>query len=63
VAGLLAAGHIRSGEQLIDAQQVTRRAQSLVCLEPLYAGRLVNAIIVRIQALVLPIRTLVFSGH
>jgi multidrug resistance efflux pump len=105
VQDFIAAGQIRSGEQLIDAQQVTRPGTILVFLEPLYEGGLegvtpgsscianaytsnhdliasgqvgatkglvlhavdavglVHAMILRIQALVLPIQTLVFSGH
>jgi multidrug resistance efflux pump len=105
VQDFIAAGQIRSGEQLIDAQQVVRPGTILVFLEPLYEGGLegvtpgsscianaytsnhdliesgqvgatkglvlhavdavglVHAMILRIQALVLPIRTLVFSGH
>ena len=102
----IAAGQFRGGEQLIDAQQVTRPGTILVFLEPLYEGglegvtpgsscianayssnhdadrrgkerarcgawfftrwmrsALVHALILRIQALVLPIKTLVFSGH
>jgi multidrug resistance efflux pump len=105
VQDFIAAGQFRSGEQLIDAQQVVRPGTILVFLEPLYEGGLesvtpgsscianaytsnhdliesgqvgttkglvlhavdavglVHAMILRIQALVLPIRTLVFSGH
>jgi multidrug resistance efflux pump len=105
VQDFIAAGQIRSGEQLIDAQQVLRPGTILVFLEPLYEGGLegvtpgsscianaytsnhdliesgqvsatkglvlhavdavglVHAMILRIQALVLPIQTLVFSGH
>src|SRR5919112_236931 len=101
----IAAGQVRSGEQLIDAQQVTRPGTILVFLEPLYEGGLegvtpgsscianaytsnhdliasgkvgtlkgvvlhavdavglVHAMILRIQALLLPIQTLVFGGH
>ena len=104
-AGLIAAGQFRGGEQLIDAQQVTRPGTLLVFLEPLYRGGLdgvtpgsscianaysnnhdmiaakdtstmrrmalhvvdalglVHALILRLQALVLPFKTLVFSGH
>jgi multidrug resistance efflux pump len=105
VQDFIAAGQIRSGEQLIDPQQVVRPGTILVFLEPLYEGGLegvtpgsscianaytsnhdliesgqvgttrglvlhavdavglVHAMILRIQALVLPIQTLVFSGH
>jgi multidrug resistance efflux pump len=105
VQDFIAAGQIRSGEQLIDPQQVMRPGTILVFLEPLYAGGLdgvtpgsscianayssnheliasgqvgttrglvlhavdavglVHAMLLRIQALVLPIQTLVFSGH
>ena len=105
VQDFIAAGQFRGGEQLIDAQQVTRPGTILVFLEPLYEGGLegvtpgsscianayssnheliaggnigatrrlalhavdavgvVHAMILRIQALVLPIKTLVFSGH
>jgi multidrug resistance efflux pump len=105
VQDFIAAGQIRSGEQLIDAQQVLRPGTILVFLEPLYEGGLegvtpgsscianaytsnhdliesgqvsatkglvlhavdavglVHAMILRIQALVLPIQTLVFAGH
>src|SRR5215216_5736759 len=105
VQDFIAAGQFRGGEQLVDAQQVTRPGTILVFLEPLYTGGLdgvtpgsscianayssnhdkleskdigsvkrfvihavdavglVHAMILRIQALVLPITTLVFSGH
>lgn len=105
VQDFIAAGQFRGGEQLIEAQQVTRPGTILVFLEPLYEGgldgvtpgsscianayssnhellasqdigatrrfalhavdavALVHAILLRIQALVLPIRTLVLSGH
>jgi multidrug resistance efflux pump len=105
VQDFIAAGQFRGGEQLIDAQNVTRPGTILVFLEPLYEGGLegvtpgsscianayssnhdliaagnlgatrrfalhavdavgiVHAMILRIQALVLPIKTLVFSGH
>ncbi|MFL5185695.1 MAG: HlyD family secretion protein [Microvirga sp.] len=101
----IAAGQIRSGEQLVDAQQVTRPGTILVFLEPLYEGGLdgvtpgsscianaytsnhdliasgqvgtlkglalhgvdavglVHAMILRIQALLYPIQTLVLGGH
>jgi multidrug resistance efflux pump len=105
VQDYIAAGQFRGGEQLIDAQQVTRPGTLLVFLEPLYKGgldgvtpgsscianaysnnhdaiaskdtgtirrallhavdalALVHALILRLQALVLPFQTLVFSGH
>ncbi|MPZ39369.1 MAG: HlyD family secretion protein [Rhizobiales bacterium] len=105
VQGFIAAGQFRGGEQLVDAQQVTRPGTLLVHLEPLYKGGLagitpgsscianaysnnhdliasketgvirgvalhavdalgiVHAMILRIQALLLPFKTLVFSGH
>jgi hypothetical protein len=105
VQDYIAAGQFRAGEQLIDAQQVTRPGTIVVFLEPLYEGGLegvtpgsscianayssnheliasgtigatrglalhavdavgiVHAMILRIQALLLPIQTLVFSGH
>jgi multidrug resistance efflux pump len=105
VQDYIAAGQFRAGEQLLDAQQVTRPGTILVFLEPLYEGGLdgvtpgsscianayssnhdvldsgkvsgarwaalhavdavavVHAMILRIQALLLPIQTLVFSGH
>jgi len=105
VQDYIAAGQFRSGEQLIDAQQVTRQGTLLTLLEPLYRGGLdgvtpgsscianaysnnhdaimapgtgvvtaaalhavdalglVHALILRIQALILPFQTLVFSGH
>ena len=105
VQDFIAAGQFRGGEQLIDAQQVTRPGTLMVHLEPLYKGGLtgvtpgsscianaysnnhdiiakketgfmrglalhavdalaiVHAMILRIQALVLPFKTLVFSGH
>jgi multidrug resistance efflux pump len=105
VQDFIAAGQIRSGEQLVDPQQVMRPGTILVFLEPLYEGGLegvtpgsscianaytsnhdlidsgqvgatkglvlhavdavglVHAMILRIQALVLPIQTLVFGGH
>ena len=106
VQDFIAAGQFRGGEQLIDAQQVSRPGTILVFLEPLYEGGLdgvipgsscivnayssnhellasskdmsttrrlilhgvdavglVHALLLRIQALVLPIQTLVFSGH
>jgi multidrug resistance efflux pump len=105
VQDYVAAGQLRTSEQLIDAQQVTRPGTLTVFLEPLYAGgldgvipgsscianaysnnhdalhspeigwgswaflhmvdtvALVHAMILRLQALVYPIRTLVLSGH
>jgi multidrug resistance efflux pump len=105
VQEFIAAGQFRAGEQLVDAQQVTRPGTILVFLEPLYEGGLdgvipgsscianayssnhdkiasgelgtvrrislhavdavgiVHAMILRIQTLVLPVQTLVFSGH
>jgi multidrug resistance efflux pump len=105
VQDYIAAGQFRGGEQLIDAQQVTRPGTLLVFLEPLYKGgldgvtpgsscianaysnnhdiivakgtgtlraiwlhvvdalALVHALILRLQALVLPFQTLVFGGH
>ena len=105
VQDYIAAGQIRSGEVLVDAQQVARPGTLLVFLEPLYQGGLdgvtagssciahaysnnhdviaskdtgamrrmalhvvdalglVHALILRLQALVLPFKTLVFGGH
>jgi multidrug resistance efflux pump len=105
VQNFIAAGQFRGGEQLIDAQNVTKQGTLLVFLEPLYKGGLdgvtpgsscianayssnhdviaakdtgavkgivlhaidalglVHALILRLQALVLPFKTLVFSGH
>ena len=105
VQDYIAAGQFRGGEQLVDAQQVTRPGTLLVFLEPLYEGGLtgvtpgsscianaysnnhdviaskdtgiirkialhavdalglVHALILRLQALVIPFKTLVFSGH
>jgi multidrug resistance efflux pump len=40
VQDFIAAGQFRGGEQLIDAQQVTRPGTLLVFLEPLYKGGL-----------------------
>ena len=40
VQDYIAAGQVRAGEQLIDAQQVTRPGTLLVSLEPLYEGGL-----------------------
>jgi multidrug resistance efflux pump len=105
VQDYIAAGQFRGGEQLVDAQQVTRPGTLLVFLEPLYKGglddvtpgsscianaysnnheliaskdtslirgvalhvvdalALVHALILRLQALVLPFKALVFSAH
>ena len=105
VQDFIAAGQLRSGEQLVDARQVMQPGTILTFLEPLYQGGLdgvtpgsscvanayssnhdeivakdtgtmrrialhavdavglVHAMLLRIQALVLPVRTLVFSGH
>lgn len=104
VQDYIAAGQIRSGEQLFESRQVTQPGSILVFLEPLYEGglddvtpgsscivnaytsnhellasndigtmrrfalhgvdavALVHALILRIRALVMPIRTLVFGG-
>jgi multidrug resistance efflux pump len=105
VQDYIAAGQFRGGEQLVDAQQVTRPGTLLVFLEPLYKGGLdgvtpgsscianaysnnhdlivakdtgavrrvalhvvdalglVHALVLRLQALLLPFKALVFSGH
>ena len=105
VQDYIAAGQFRGGEQLLDAQSVTRPGTILTILEPLYEGGLegvtpgsscianaytsnheilaskdvgffrwialhavdavgiVHAMLLRIQALLLPIKMLVFSGH
>jgi multidrug resistance efflux pump len=105
VQDFIAAGQFRGGEQLLDAQQITKPGTLLVFLEPLFQGGLdgitpgsscianayssnhdvieskdtgwfkgialhavdalglVHALILRLQALVLPFSTLVFSGH
>lgn len=105
VQDYIAAGQFRGGEQLLDAQQVTRPGTILAYLEPLYEGGLdgvtpgsscianaytsnhellssgkvgffkrlglhaidavglVHAMLLRIQALLLPVKQLVFSGH
>jgi len=105
VQDYIAAGQFRGGEQLIEAQNVTRPGTILVHLEPLYKGGLegvtagsscivnaytsnheeivaketgtgrrvvlhvvdgvglVHALLLRIQALLLPIKTLVLTGH
>jgi multidrug resistance efflux pump len=104
VQDFIAAGQFRGGEQLVEAQQVTRPGTLLVFLEPLYKGGLdditpgsscianayssnhelieakdtgtmkrlalhavdalglLHALLLRLQALVLPFKTLVFSG-
>ena len=105
VQDYIAAGQFRGGEQLLEAQTVTRPGTILAFLEPLYEGGLegvtpgsscianaytsnhellaskdigsfrriglhlvdtvgiVHAMLLRIQALMLPIQTLVFGGH
>jgi multidrug resistance efflux pump len=105
VQNFIAAGQVRSGEQLFDPNQVARPGTLLTFLEPLFEGgldgvtpgsscianaysnnhdvivakdtgavraaalhavdalALVHALILRLQALVLPFQTLVFSGH
>jgi multidrug resistance efflux pump len=105
VQDYIAAGQFRGGEQLIEAQNVSRPGTILTFLEPLYKGGLdgvtagsscivnaytsnheeisakdtstgrkivlhvidgvglVHALLLRIQALLLPIKTLVLSGH
>jgi multidrug resistance efflux pump len=105
VQEFIAAGQFRTGDQLVDAQQVQRPGTVLVFLEPLYAGGLdgvfpgsscvanayssnheliasgkvgtlkslalhvvdatgvVHAVMLRIQALLLPVKMLVLSGH
>jgi hypothetical protein len=105
VQDYIAAGQFRGGEQLLEAQQVTKPGTLLVFLEPLFKGgldgvtpgsscianayssnhdvivaegtstmrrvalhavdalALVHALILRLQALVLPFQVLVFSGH
>ena len=105
VQDYIAAGQFRTGEQLIDPQNIARPGTILVFLEPLYKGGLegvtagsscivnaytsnheeivaketstgrkivlhvidgvglVHALLLRIQALLLPIKTLVLSGH
>ncbi len=104
VQDYIAAGQVRAGEQLIEAQQVTRPGTLLVTLEPLYEGGLdgvtpgsscianaytnnherlekeslgiftriylhgvdavgvVHAVILRAQALLLPVKTLVLPA-
>jgi multidrug resistance efflux pump len=105
VQDFVAAGQVRSGEQLIDVQQVTRPGTLTVFLEPLYEGGLdgvtagsscianaytnnhdllaksdvgflrrvwlhvidtigiVHAMILRLQALVLPFKVLIGAAH
>jgi multidrug resistance efflux pump len=105
VQDYIAAGQFRSGEQLIEAQNVAQPGTILAFMEPLYKGGLegvtpgsscivnaytsnheeisaketstgraialhvvdgvglVHALLLRIQALLLPIKTLVLSGH
>jgi multidrug resistance efflux pump len=105
VQNYIAAGQVRSGEQLLDPSQVARPGTLIAFLEPLYKGgidditpgsscianaysnnhdaiadpgtstfmkvvlhtvdalALIHALILRLQALVLPFQTLVFSGH
>jgi multidrug resistance efflux pump len=105
VQDYIAAGQVRTSEQLIDAQQVTRPGTVTTFLEPLFKGSiedippgsscivnaysnhhdeivskdtsngkwlalhvidavaLVHALILRLQAAVLPIRVLVLGGH
>ncbi len=105
VQDYIAAGQVRGGEQLLEAQQVLRPGTILALMEPIYKGGLdgvtpgsscvvnaytsnhdriaakdtgvfkgfvlhavdavgfVHAMLLRIQALILPIKTLVLSGH
>lgn len=105
IQDFIAAGQIRTSEQLVDAQQTTRAGTLTVFLQPLFKGGLdgvtpgsscianaytnnhdrlthgdvgigswlflhsvdtvaiVHAMILRLQALVLPIKVLVFQGH
>ncbi|MCA6117415.1 HlyD family secretion protein [Bradyrhizobium sp. WSM 1738] len=105
VQDYIAAGQLRSGEQLVDPQSLRQPGTILAFLEPLYKGGLegvtpgsscivnaytsnhdliadpktgalkgfalhavdatglVHALLLRIQALLLPIKTLVLSGH
>jgi multidrug resistance efflux pump len=105
VQDYIAAGQFRSGEQLLEAQNLQRPGTILAFLEPLYkdglqgvtpgsscivnaytsnhdviadpktgalkgfalhavdATGLVHALLLRIQALLLPVKTLVLSGH
>ncbi|MDE5456977.1 biotin/lipoyl-binding protein [Bradyrhizobium sp. CSA112] len=105
VQDYIAAGQVRGGEQLLEAQQVVRPGTILVYMEPIFKGGLegvtpgsscianaytsnhelissgkvgsfksfglhvvdavglVHAMLLRIQALLLPVKTLVLSGH
>jgi multidrug resistance efflux pump len=105
VQDYIPAGQFRSGEQLVDPQQVTKPGTLVAFLEPLFKGgidkitpgsscvanayssnhdeivkpdtgtlrgavlhavdalALVHAIILRLQALILPFQTLAFGGH
>ncbi|MDQ0348985.1 HlyD family secretion protein [Ancylobacter vacuolatus] len=105
VQDVIAAGQLRTSDQLVDAQQVGAPGTITVFLEPLYEGgldgippgstcaanaysnnhdliasgevgllrgiylhivdtvALVHALLLRIQALILPVQTLVFGGH
>lgn len=105
VQDYIAAGQLRTSDQLVDAQQVGAPGTITVFLEPLYEGgldgippgsscaanaysnnhdliasgevgalrglylhvvdtvALVHALLLRIQALILPVQTLVFGGH
>ncbi len=105
VQDFVAAGQVRTSEQLIDAQQVTRPGTLTVFLQPMFEGgldgvtpgsscianaytnnheelakpdismgswvflhvidtvSLVHAMILRLQALVIPLKVLVFGGH
>lgn len=105
VQDFIAAGQIRSSEQLVEVQQIARPGTLLVFLEPLYEGGLdgvtpgsvcianaysnhhermqtedlgffhgiylhgvdavgvVHAVILRAQALMLPVKTLALGGH
>lgn len=105
VQDYIAAGQVRGGEQLVEAQQAVKPGSILVFMEPIYKGGLegvtpgsscianaytsnhdvisaketgtgkriwlhavdatgiVHAMLLRIQALLLPVKTLVLSGH
>lgn len=105
VQNYIAAGQVRGGEQLVEAQQAQRPGSILVFMEPIFKGGLegvtpgsscianaytsnhdvisaketgtgkriwlhavdatgiVHAMLLRIQALLLPVKTLVLSGH
>jgi len=105
VQDYIAAGQFRSGEQLVDLQNITKPGTILVFLEPLYKNGLdgvtagstclvntytsnheeiidpktstgrrivlhaidaigfVHALLLRIQAIMLPFKTLVLGGH